>query len=163
MGAGPSGPALLFYPPSISYRSFRPSENAIRSFLIKQEFADVAIGPAITAFMETYHDLENIRESESHGDGASDEPESPASMQETPVQTQPPTMPASATSASAVAFASGIPDLNKINMDIRGDQVLISGLLDLKGLRLLERKIQGLRTLLEANDLEEDVDFEPEE
>lgn len=49
-----------------------PSENAIRSYLIQQGFADVAIGPAITAYMDTYHHLENISESESHG-GADDD------------------------------------------------------------------------------------------
>lgn len=44
-----------------------PSENAIRSYLIQQDFQDAAISPAITAFMETYRAVEDIRESESHG------------------------------------------------------------------------------------------------
>lgn len=44
-----------------------PSENAIRSYLIQQDFQDAAINPAITAFMETYRAVEDMRESESHG------------------------------------------------------------------------------------------------
>lgn len=46
-----------------------PSENAIRSYLIQQDFQDAAITPAITAFMESYRAVEDIRESESHGAG----------------------------------------------------------------------------------------------
>lgn len=44
-----------------------PSEGVIRSFLIQSDFLDAAIGPAINAFMETYREVEHIRESESHG------------------------------------------------------------------------------------------------
>jgi len=40
-----------------------PSHNALRSYLIKQEFSDVAIGPAITAFLETNAFAENAKES----------------------------------------------------------------------------------------------------
>ena len=50
--------------------------------------------------------------------------------------------------------------LNKINMDIRGDQVSISGLLNFKGLELLEKKIAALKLLLtvytDANDTGDD-------
>jgi len=33
-------------------------------------------------------------------------------------------------------------------MDIRGDQVMISGLLDIKGLRLLKKRIESLEALI---------------
>ena len=63
------------------------------------------------------------------------------------MQSQP--LLASPTALMAVGYANPAPsDLNKINMDIRGDQVLLSGLLDLKGLRLLEKRIEGLKALL---------------
>lgn len=122
-----------------------PSEGVIRSFLIQQDFMDVAIGPAINSFMETYRSVEHIRESESHGAAVDEAPESPAQPQETPMQT-----PAIVVSqpVSIPAFAGGIPDLNKINMDIRGEQVMLSGLLDIKGLRLLKKRIESLEELL---------------
>jgi hypothetical protein len=41
-----------------------PSETAIRSFLIQQDFMDTAIGPAINAFLETIRAVEDIRENE---------------------------------------------------------------------------------------------------
>lgn len=129
-----------------------PSENAIRSFLIQQDFMDAAIGPAINAFMETYRAVEHIRESESHCDEADDAPNSAQTNEpETPMQPQ----PVMATAASAPpprAFASGVPDLNKINMNIEGDRVLVSGLFDLRGLRALKRKIEGLEALLAPDD-----------
>lgn len=128
-----------------------PSESAIRSFLIKQDFQDVAIGPAINSFLETYRWVENIRESESYSVEPDDATESPDQVQETSMQ------PQSNIAASAVArlAPSQLPEataLNKINMDIRGDQVAISGLFDLKGIRLLEKRLLGLKALLEPLD-----------
>lgn len=134
---------LLHLLPESCHRSLR---------LIQQEFADVAIGPAITAFLETNAFAENAKESESHGDANEAVPEPPAPAQE--VQLQPVTIPPIAPFPLTQTAASG--DLNQINMDIRGDQVLISGLLDAKGLGILEKKIVALKLLLavytDAND-----------
>ncbi|AKM10111.1 hypothetical protein AB433_09200 [Croceicoccus naphthovorans] len=128
-----------------------PSEGTIKSFLMREGFSDAAVGPAINAFMETYHEVENIRESESYGGGADEAPDSPAQTQETPMQ------PAADTPTPPPPPAAD--DLNKINMDIRGDQVLISGLLDAKGLGLLEKKVAALKMLLavhmDANDTDD--------
>lgn len=125
-----------------------PAENAIRSFLIKQDFQDVAIGPAINAFLETYRWVEDIRASESHGEEADDAPGSVQTTEpETPMQTQP-VAAAPLPATPARAFASGVLDLNKICMNIEGDRVLVSGLFDLRGLRALKRKIEGLEALL---------------
>ena len=129
-----------------------PSENAIRSYLIQQGFADVAIGPAITAYMDTYHHLENISESKSHGADSVDAPDLVhTSEPEEPMQQQPITAAPVAT-PPARAHASGDPDLNKINMNIEGDRVHVNGLFDLKGLRALKRKISGLEALLEPDE-----------
>lgn len=138
-----------------------PSQNALRSYLIQQEFADVAIGPAITAYLETNAFAENTKVSGSYSGADDEDAESPPQAKEISMQPQ--------TSAVAVgqpisipAFAGGITDLNKINMDIRGEQVMISGLLDLKGLAQLEQRIRALKLLLtpiyEANDTGEDDD-----
>ena len=47
-------------------------------------------------------------------------------------------------------------EVNKITMNIRGDLVMVSGLLDLKGLRLLKKKITGLEAIVTPDD--EDLD-----
>ncbi len=137
-----------------------PSENAIRSYLIQQGFADVAIGPAISAYMDTYHHLENISESESHGTEPAGGPELAPSATERHMQTQP--LMATTQAPPALGFANSPPgDLNKINMNIRGDQVEISGLFDLRGLRTLEKKVQGLKALMGAD--EEEENFAPDD
>ncbi len=43
-------------------------------------------------------------------------------------------------------------DLNKITMNIHGDKVMVSGLFDLKGLRLLEKKIVGLKAIMDTDE-----------
>jgi hypothetical protein len=124
-----------------------PSHNALRSYLIQQEFGDVAIAPAIAAFMETNAFAENAKVSDSHGKGCADASEFPAQTQETSMQPH----VIAATPQAALIASAALTDLNKINMDIRGDQVLISGLFDLKGLEILEKKIAGLKSILDED------------
>lgn len=128
-----------------------PSQNALRSYLIQQEFADVAIGPAISAFLDTNAFAENAKESGSYSHMNKEAAESPEHSQETPMLVQP--LAAGPIATQAAAFTNPVPgELNKINMDIRGDRVMISGLLDMQGLRLLEKRIAGLKSLLEPLD-----------
>jgi hypothetical protein len=128
-----------------------PSENAIRSYLIQQGFADVAIGPAISAYMDTYHHLENISESESHGTQPVGAPESAPPATEHHMHAQ----PLIASTHVSPATIGPVAGLNKINMNIRGDQVEISGLFDVRGLRALEKKIQGLQALMEDDEIDD--------
>jgi hypothetical protein len=133
-----------------------PSEGVIRSYLIQQDFVDVAISPAITAFMETYRSVEHIRESGQHVDEFDEVADASDTNQE--VQIKKVVTPQTQTlSPPLIVQSPAISELNKINMDIRGDQVSISGLLNLKGLELLEKKIAALKTLLsvyaDANDV----------
>ncbi|MBU6357915.1 MAG: hypothetical protein KJS79_14465 [Rhodospirillales bacterium] len=137
-----------------------PSQNAIRSYLVKQEFADVAIGPAITAFIETYDTLEGIRESENHdteAEGGTNPPE--AAKIETAVTSAPsahaPVVHAtdkSLHSTGAIMAEISKMELNKIGMSIDGNRVAIAGFLNINGLSALERKIAGLKTLLDPDD-----------
>lgn len=125
-----------------------PSHNALRSYLIQQEFADVAIGPAITAFLETNTFAENAKDGGNYGALANDPPESSEQPQVTPNQAQPLAL-ASPVIAAAIGYANtGGSDLNRINMDIRGDQVFINCLLDVRGLRQLKKRIESLEALL---------------
>ena len=133
-----------------------PSHNALRSYLIQQEFGDVAIGPAITAFLETIAFAEKAKESgrtgesdenREGGDTSSNVPEVPVTQVHTPAT------PAYILPAAIVADAL----LNKITMNIDGDRVMVSGLLDLKGLRALKKKIEGLEALLAPDEDDDDA------
>ena len=129
-----------------------PSDNALRSYLIQRDFADVAIGPAVSSFLETYRALEDANVFDSHGPGDGDEPESPAQpvQPENPMQPQ---TPLSGTAAAIMAQGQLATDiLNKINMNIQGDRVHVNALLDFNGLLLLEKKIEGLKALLEVDE-----------
>ena len=69
-----------------------PSEGTIKSFLMREGFSDAAVGPAINAFMETYREVENIRESESLSDEdkvVTESPTQPPAVQLQPVQVPP--------------------------------------------------------------------------
>lgn len=66
----------LFKELATAFEDGPPSENAIRSYLIQRDFADVAIGPAVKAFVETYAYLEKAGVYESHGEGGENEEES---------------------------------------------------------------------------------------
>ncbi|MBB5687848.1 hypothetical protein [Sphingobium boeckii] len=137
-----------------------PSQNALRSYLIQMEFGDVAIGPAISAYLETNAFAENAKESGRSGADGGEGADSGDQPKETPMQPQQQPAMAPATVVPATLTFPVAADLNKINMDIRGDQVAISGLLDSKGLVLLEKKIAALKLLLavytEASDTEDD-------
>ena len=135
-----------------------PSENAIRSYLVQQDYADAALGPAIKSFVETNHFVENTIDGGSHSVGAESAPESVStapSPQEQPVQNieHPAHSSVGRTPpVTAIVPETDTPKLNKISMNIQGDRVHVSGLLDLKGLTSLEKKIAGLKSLLEPDE-----------
>ncbi|MES2724771.1 MAG: hypothetical protein V4656_16590 [Pseudomonadota bacterium] len=129
-----------------------PSANALRSFMVHSNFNDVAIGPAIAAFLETISFAEKTKESGRTGlasAGAQESPSQPPSednvMEATPM---PPPAPMVQVPHLSIADA----DLNKITMNIHGDKVMVSGLFDLKGLRLLEKKIVGLKAIMDTDE-----------
>lgn len=147
------------------FRTFRerfpdgvPSENALRSFMVQNDFNDVAIGPAIAAFLETNAFAEKAKESGRTGSAASEPQESSSPTQ----SIEDATMDLATSSRVAMAPVPALAtDLNKVLMNIQGDRVQVSGLFDLKGLRMLEKKIAGLKALLapDEDEAEEDEDF----
>ena len=143
------------------YPESPPSRESLSSYLSRSGFATAAIPAATKAFLETCSFLQRERAYDLGVASPEPEPESAYPDQETTMQPQSTTVP-TATSASMAMSpmqrVSTIPslDLNKINMDIRGDQVMISGLLDIKGLRLLKKRIESLESLISP--LEDDDD-----
>lgn len=133
-----------------------PSQNALRSYLIQMEFGDVAIGPAISAYLETNSFAANAKESGRTGDGDEKREGGDTSLAipEVPVtQVHTPPTPTFTPPAGMVADAI----LNKITMNIYGDQVMLSGLLDVKGLRALKKRIEGLEALLAPMEFDDDT------
>ena len=126
-----------------------PSENALRSFMVQSDFNDVAIGPAIAAFLETNAYAEKAKESGRTGPSSVQQEESPS--QQTPTKEDNVMEPA-ATLTGRTPPPLGAAELNKIAMNIVGGQVTISGVFDLKGLRLLEKKIVGLKAIMAPDD-----------
>lgn len=141
-----------------------PSHNALRSYLIQQEFGDVAIGPAIAAFLETNAFAENAKESGSYGVGERAASGSPASTLEEPMTSAQPDLPAQAVNPAYAPIVDALMgrQLNQINMNIQGDRVHLDATLDFQGLLMLEKKIAALKLLLEmhfeANDTGEEED-----
>ncbi len=132
-----------------------PSENALRSFLIQQNFNDVAIGPAISAFRETIAFAEKAKESGRTGPSSPEPEESrsqPLRMEDVVTAA---IEPAPTPAARPAPMSLNDAELNKITMNIEGDRVFVSGVLDLKGLRTLERRIATLKALLTDEDEEE--------
>lgn len=133
-----------------------PSENALRSYLIQQGFNDVAIGPALSAFLETNAFAEKTKESGRTGSSAS-EPEESRS-QPRPIEDNVTQAAETNTPPAARALPTMDADLNRITMNIEGDRVLLGGVFNLKGLRQLEKKITTLKALLEVEDDEDEED-----
>lgn len=136
-----------------------PSENALRSFMVQNDFNDVAIGPAISAFLDTIAFAEKAKESGRTGSSPSEPQESLSqSTREDHMMEVATPNPAS---TPRLALPSPLPttELNKIAMNIEGDQVMISGLFDLKGLRLLKKKIAGLEAIMAPDDDDDDDDL----
>lgn len=135
------------------YPETPPSRESLSSYLSRSGFATAAIPAATKAFLETCSFLQRERAYDLGVASSEPEPEPEQEpIQETPMQPQSAAIPA--TSAAGVMPPQprvnpiDTSDLNKINMDIRGEQVLLSGLLDIKGLRLLRKRIDSLEALL---------------
>ncbi|HEY5720989.1 MAG TPA: hypothetical protein VIT45_01575 [Allosphingosinicella sp.] len=128
-----------------------PPENALRSYLIQRDFGDVAIGPAVSSFLETYRMLEDAKVFDSHGLGDEVDAESPAQVIQPETKMQP-----AASSHTAMSIATqGIlahDTLNKINMNIMGGRVHVNALLNRQGIEALERKLASLKELLDDED-----------
>ena len=143
------------------------SEDSLKSYLIREGFQNVAINPVTSAYFDTFRFLEQSKVFESGGISAAEVEESGQSnddwndeMDDTATLERPPA-PAAVKPATPI-FVPGA--LNRIDMDIKGDQVHLNALLNHKGLLALEKKIQALKLLLEvhyeANDTSADDDPE---
>lgn len=136
-----------------------PPEDGVVMYLNRQGFNQSAVAPAARAYLDTLAFLEQSGASESYGEGGGSAPESPV-----PSKPENQSMPETATmerarpstpqaSPSAIPSGAGVlsdPPLNRIDMNIQGDKVHLSGLLDASGLDALEKKIAALRVLLDG-------------
>jgi hypothetical protein len=140
-----------------------PSEGVIKSYLIQQDFMDAAIGPAISAFMQTYRTVEHLRSSNAARDSMSasriDDTEEAIEASNAVSQAQTAAVTAAQLVGSdmqAILTALTKGDLNEIGLSMVGDRVAVAGLLDIKGLRQLKRKIAGMEALLAPDEADDD-------
>jgi hypothetical protein len=137
-----------------------PSQNALRSYLIQQDFGDVAIGPAINAYLETIAFAEKTKESGRSGEGdraranaiAIATPENPMQPLHALVA-QPLALPTPQTTSMAgggrTIMSTRKLDPNEIYLDFRGGhEVHVEGILDLNGVLELEEKLKAVKMLL---------------
>ncbi|MBN8842649.1 MAG: hypothetical protein J0H88_05300 [Sphingomonadales bacterium] len=140
------------------------SEDALRSYLVRENFQDIAINPVMNSFYETCRFLEQEKAFESGSAGGNLDAESDQSsddrtneMNDTATIERPnPPAPKGRETPAAPST------LNRIDMDIKGNQVHLNALLDLNGLSALEKKIKALKILLEVHDDETGEDNEDE-
>lgn len=151
------------------YPNMNPPEDGVVMYLNRKGFNQSAIRPAAKAYLQTLLFLEDESATESHGvtsaEGSMSETED---VNDASTETQNATRPILAAAVNApmppAAFANVAPKLNEINMNIRGDQVLLEALLDYEGILALEKKIAALKVLLavhhDANDTGKGEDYE---
>lgn len=126
-----------------------PPEDGVVMYLNRQGFNQSAVRPAARAYLDTLAYLKELDASESHGIAPNQSPESPGdenNSDDNYMTTT--TAPRPSAAATPAVVATG--ELNRISMNIQGDKVHLSGLLDLAGLASLEKKIVALKTLLEG-------------
>ncbi|GAB5448702.1 hypothetical protein [Gymnodinialimonas sp.] len=123
-----------------------PSEAALKSWLMREEFLDRAINPVAKAYLETARYMEHSGAFESDGVHGPDGPES-----EVKIENMENNQVIASHSTTIQPAAAPVPDeLNKINAQITGDTVQVSALLDLEGLTKLEKKIAALKDFLSS-------------
>ncbi len=135
----------------------RPPEDGVVMYLNRKGFNQSAIRPAAKAYLQTLLYLEESGATESHGDTES----SPPVTGSADIELEPITLNATATVAPASAPLSPPPPsnalLNQISMNIVGDKVHLNGLLDLKGVLDLEKKLAALKVLLQVYEVANDT------
>lgn len=135
-----------------------PPEDGVVTYLNRQGFNQSAIRPAARAYLQTLRYLEEVGVSESYGTETNAHSESSGSddFEATNVQPQD-NIPPSSTPPPRPPQGGAPTSLNKINLNVQGDLVHISAVLDLKGVGVLEKKLATLKLLLETDPDLEDV------
>jgi hypothetical protein len=125
-----------------------PPEDGVASYLNRKGFNQSAIRPATKAYLNTLLALEEAGASESHGTGSAADPESPATETQEDRMHYTTTPPAVSPTPTVERRSEPEGELNEITMNIRGETVFLSGLLDRDGLLDLENKLKALKMLL---------------
>lgn len=125
---------------------------------MREGFASNAVDPAMKSYLETQQFIQRERVTESYGEPIKERleyDESPEKM-ETNRMIEGKTFAQSAPQSIASPIVEA--ELNKINAEIIGDRVRVSGYLDAKGLGLLKRKIAALEAFLAIDDTDNETE-----
>jgi hypothetical protein len=144
------------------YPNMMPPEDGVVMFLNRKGFNQNAIRPAAKAYLQTLLFLQEEGATESHGIAQAEAADSNAdqpmeSAVEASANAGRRTLVSGGVPLVPAAYGNAEPDLNTINMNIRGDKVHLDALLDYDGLLDLEKKLVALKVLLkvyyDANDI----------
>lgn len=139
-----------------------PSREALSSFLSREGFGAAAIGPASKAYLETCYYLQREKAYESGSFSEIPEAESLSDEEKQQLQADNRDSRGAMPITSIAPTPEGLSSkrgllLNQIHMNVKGNkEVHIEGILDYRGLLLLEKKLIALKMLLEPNESEED-------
>jgi hypothetical protein len=123
-----------------------PPEEGVINYLNRQGFNKSAIRPAAKAYLQTLLFLQESGASESHGlpddNGQESAPNMEVDVKMSPLATNPMSLPAQPNPVVVQAA------LNQVNMNIQADIVHLSATLDYDGLKILQKKIEGLMSIM---------------
>ena len=140
-----------------------PSENNLRSYLMRTGFATSAIPYVLQSYRETCRLVQEAGATESHGevDLYAPDPVQIEPVKEAPLEiASPSSLVPTNIPVAPRPYAGGADGLtlNKVNMNISADLVHISAMLDYRGLLMLEKKIASLKVLMAPEVSENDDD-----
>ena len=136
-----------------------PSPENLRAHLVREGFTQAAV-PAVTdAYLATCEYVTNAEDTESPS--AAESPSVDSRGVSEPITSEP--RPERAANPKSVLPSYPLPQaeetqLNKINAEIIGDRVRISGYLDAKGLGILKKKIDALAAFLAIDASSDETD-----
>ena len=139
-----------------------PPEDGVTTYLNRQGFNQSAIRPAAKAYLQTLLFLKESGASDSNGtevgipSGSAPANLTEISMEQNQAAPDATRALASLKAGFPTAFASGAeaPPLNKISMNVKGNQVHLEALLDRKGIATLKKKLLSLEALLDDDEPE---------
>lgn len=124
-----------------------PSEDALKAWLVRENFLERAINPVARSYLDTMRFLKQSEAfetvgspDENRGESSKDTAESGDEAMQTHAQTAAPAL------APQPIVAA---ELNRIDAEIKGDTVLVTALLDREGLKKLAKKIAALSDFMD--------------
>ncbi len=122
-----------------------PSEDALKAWLVRENFLDRAINPVARSYLETVRFLKQSEAFETVGSPDENREESSGNTAESGSEV----MQAHVQPTAPAPQPRVATELNRIDAEIKGDTVLVKALLDKEGLKKLAKKIEALSIFMD--------------